>query len=530
MKRGTMILGLIAALCLCVAPIANAVTITIQNADGPNEGFNDPGAPTVAPGNPGVTLGAQRLFAFQYAADIWGACLNSPATIIVNASMNPLFCNATSATLGSAGTNFIWRDFTNAPKVATWYPDALADALFGSDLNPGNADVVAQFNSSLNGSPSCLGGIGWYYGTNQIPGSDIDFISVVAHEIGHGIGFQTFQSSTGIWFNGFQDTYGTNMFHNFAIPADYPSMTNAQRAAGNIGDPNLVWNGANVKAIANSVLTSGSGGAGRARLHGPNPYQSGSSLSHWSSGLAPNQLMEPFYTGANHNVFLELNLLKDVGWSVGNPTTMASASGSQVAVALPNLTVNIELNNSGVNDAFNVQAVMTNGPAWLTINDANCSYGTISAGTSENGSPDSYEVDLTNWPGGTFTVDLDVTWEDNCGLGYNTTVQKAFDDLLTGAGDSPLTFNRLEQNIPNPFNPTTEIVYELEKAGHVELAIYDVAGKLVRTLINGHKPAGVDRAAWNGRDNNGRAVSSGVYFYRINAGEFKSTKRMVLLK
>ncbi len=89
----------------------------------------------------------------------------------------------------------------------------------------------------------------------------------------------------------------------------------------------------------------------------------------------------------------------------------------------------------------------------------------------------------------------------------------------------------LAQNTPNPFNPTTTISYSLASAGRVTLRIYDVAGRLVRTLVDDdHAPAGSREATWDGRDNSGATVASGVYFYRLEAGSFVSTKKMLLLK
>src|SRR5512139_3565102 len=76
-------------------------TITIFNVDGPGEGFNDPAIPVdPAPGNAGITVGQQRLIAFQYAADLWGAAIDSPVEIVIQASFDPLGCTATAATLG----------------------------------------------------------------------------------------------------------------------------------------------------------------------------------------------------------------------------------------------------------------------------------------------------------------------------------------------------------------------------------------------------------------------------------------------
>jgi len=88
----------------------------------------------------------------------------------------------------------------------------------------------------------------------------------------------------------------------------------------------------------------------------------------------------------------------------------------------------------------------------------------------------------------------------------------------------------LAQNHPNPFNPTTEIEFSIDKTGRVSLDIYDAAGHLVRRLVDGEKSAGSHTATWDGRDQAGRPAASGVYFCRLHAGTDTETRRMVLLK
>lgn len=99
----------------------------------------------------------------------------------------------------------------------------------------------------------------------------------------------------------------------------------------------------------------------------------------------------------------------------------------------------------------------------------------------------------------------------------------------TSTGELPDRY-RLFTNHPNPFNPTTLIAYELPGPSHVELVIYNVAGQIIRVLENTDKPGGIHRVTWDGRDRSGRQVASGVYFYRLVAGDFVQTKKMVLLR
>ena len=103
-------------------------------------------------------------------------------------------------------------------------------------------------------------------------------------------------------------------------------------------------------------------------------------------------------------------------------------------------------------------------------------------------------------------------------------------DLTSTHAETPQSRFSLLQNHPNPFNPSTTISFSLRERGAVSLAVYDVAGRLVRVLIDGVKEAGSHDVAWNGKDSAGRGVASGVYFYRLEAGEFIETRKMVLLR
>jgi len=100
---------------------------------------------------------------------------------------------------------------------------------------------------------------------------------------------------------------------------------------------------------------------------------------------------------------------------------------------------------------------------------------------------------------------------------------------IDDAAELPSGFE-LAQNYPNPFNAKTTIFYSLEKESRVTIDVYDLSGRQVATIASGTQPAGDHQVIWNGADFNGNPVSSGVYFYRMNAGEESLTRRMTLLK
>ena len=229
-------------------------TITILNNDGAGEGFNDPAIVAPVGGNPGTTLGQQRLLAFQHAATIWGNTLTSSVTITIQAQFNPQTCTATSAVLGSAGAVFIHRDFAGAPFGGTWYNESLANKLFGSDLNASH-EINATFNTNL-GQTGCLDGRFFYLGFDNNHGNLIDLVSVLLHEFGHGLGFQTFTNgTTGAFNTGFPTIYDRFLVDN-STGESWIQMTNAERAASAIGINRLAWNGPTVEDGVPNVLGS----------------------------------------------------------------------------------------------------------------------------------------------------------------------------------------------------------------------------------------------------------------------------------
>ncbi len=258
----TALAGLVMLVATAAPAQANA-TISIINFDGANEGFNDPTPATPVGGNSGTTVGQQRLIAFQEAANLWGAALDSSVTIVIRSQFNPLTCTATTAVLGSAGASFIFANFPGTPPFPgsefpnTWYHGALADKRAGAELNPGFHDMSAQFNSNLNGNPACLGGIGWYLGLDNNHGANIDLIAVLLHEFAHGLGFSQFASVTnGSQIQGLTDVYGRNLL-DLNSGLTWNNMTNAQRVASAINSRRVVWIGNHVTQGAPAALAPG---------------------------------------------------------------------------------------------------------------------------------------------------------------------------------------------------------------------------------------------------------------------------------
>jgi hypothetical protein len=317
----------LAALSCAVSITHAAATFNIINNDPAGVGFNDPTAAAPVGGNPGTTVGQQRLLAFQFAANQWGARITSGITINVGAMFGPLSCTPTSGTLGSAGPTGITRfgsAVTNVP-AQTWVTVAEAEKIANTDVNaPGAADISASFNGNV-GTAGCLTGLSWYYGFDSNPPPNaLDFVTILMHELTHGLGFLTFVNlTTGAENGGFDDVYEVNLRDNVTAPNTWSTMSNAQRVASAINTNQVVWTGAQVTALP---ITSGQDGSNHKLVYTPNPLQSGSSVSHWTQSAAngstcaactdllPIDLMRPSYTVPTHRGVMAARLLTDIGW------------------------------------------------------------------------------------------------------------------------------------------------------------------------------------------------------------------------
>ena len=120
-------------------------------------------------------------------------------------------------------------------------------------------------------------------------------------------------------------------------------------------------------------------------------------------------------------------------------------------------------------------------------------------------------------------------WSSWWRVGYDINECEGQELALTNDPIHPKTF-KLIQNYPNPFNPVTSIPYDIPNDGLVNITIYDMMGRVVKTLVNGSQTAGFKSVQWNATNDRNEPVSAGLYLYTIQAGNFRQTKKMVLLK
>jgi hypothetical protein len=123
-------------------------------------------------------------------------------------------------------------------------------------------------------------------------------------------------------------------------------------------------------------------------------------------------------------------------------------------------------------------------------------------------------------------------WMDNrTGVYQIWSARVDFSALALNPTDEQMPENfRLYQNFPNPFNPETTIKFAVPEDSDVAVQIFDITGRLVQTLVSSRLSAGVYEIKWNGRDQGGQEVGSGIYFYRLMTGGFTQTKRMLLIR
>ena len=243
--------------------------------------------------------------AFQYAVDIWSTVISSDVPIVIDATWTDLPGNA----LGSAGPSGLFWNFDGALLPDVLYPSPLADKLAGADQMPGQSDINANFDSGTN----------WYMGLDgNTPSSQYDLVSVVLHEIGHGLGF-TGTMYVGVDLNGYVLNGSlSGIYDQFVQTGDGVDLLDLGDGTPELGSAlvgdDLFWTG--TQGNANS-----DGGA--PKLYAPAGWQQGSSLSHFDEATYPagnpHALMTPSI-GNGESVHspgaMCLGVLEDMGWTV----------------------------------------------------------------------------------------------------------------------------------------------------------------------------------------------------------------------
>lgn len=544
------------ALILAVPAPSRAATITIVNLDGPNEGFNDPTPAAPVGDNPETTIGDQRLFVFQTAAWIWGALLPSDVEIRVGARFDLQTCTETSGVLGSAGPGTVHRDFANAPFANTWYHQALANRLAGVDLSLQN-DITTTFNSGV-GSAGCLTS-GWYYGIDGNEGTQIELLPVVLHELGHGLGFSTTTNgSTGGLMNGAPHVYDRFLM-SASTGLHWNEMTITQRTASAVGCGDLVWDGPFVTARAPSVLgpkavlhvnaPAGGGGdyeVGQASF-GPALDEPGVTadvvLADDGTGIVTNAC-EPIVNDVAGKLVIvdrggcfftvKAKNIQDagaVGMIVADSVAgcpAAGMGGSDPSIVIPSVRVTqadgdfLKDHLAGMNATLGVDPSQRAGTrvGRVMMNTPNPYQSGSSVSHWDTGpTPDLLMEPAIN---ASLSFDVDLTREMFADIGW----YGAASAVATEPGTSRSPELALSRSAPNPSGPGwTTVRFSIPKAGRVALRVYDVSGRLVASPVDRVLEEGsyVSRIPTEN-------LAAGVYFYSLETGEGKLSRRLVVTR
>lgn len=282
----------------------------------------------------GFTPEAQA--AFQSAVDLWATHIVSSVPIRVEASFVPLGTNV----LGSAGATQVYANRPQFPLQNTWYPNAIADALVGQDLNPNVPDIRAQFSSNF---PN------FYFGLDgNPPVGRIDFRSVVLHELGHGLGFfGTADVTSGIGSWGLGQAGLPLAYDRLVRDAALRPMLDLSFYPNNSVElANLLQS--NALFLDTPGLRNANAGS-PPRIYAPAVWNQGSSYSHWDEASfpagTPNALMTPFIGARTATGPLDVYvspgpltcaLFAELGWGLG-ASCLAQVSAEEEAVAAEGL-------------------------------------------------------------------------------------------------------------------------------------------------------------------------------------------------
>lgn len=551
----------ILALLLTVAARDAQATFVIVNQDGPGEGFNDTTPAAPVGGNPGTTVGQQRLNVFAKAGQIWDAILGSPITIRVQAAFDPLPCGPTSGVLGSAGPNTVESDFAGATFPNTWYVTAEANRLTGTDLEPTDDDIGATFNSVI-GTAGCLTTRFWYYGFDGNEGANgIDLLPVLLHEFGHGLGLLTITDETnGNYFNGKPSIYDRYLLDN-VTNKHWIEMTPAERVASAINTTHLVWDGPAVKANAASFLGK--------RAH---VVTSGAITGDFISGQG---VFSPPITlaGMNGDIVLVNDGVGTISDGCNTPFVNAAAISGKIAMmdrsatcTMPQQALNAQ--NAGaiavliVNNVsgpepplrgaaptvsiFVASVSQANGNAIRAALGSGVVHATISldpshlAGTDDAGrvmmfapNPDQPGSSVSHWDVAAFpNLLMEPSSNPDLSQSVDLTFHAFFDmgwfPQLVGA-ETPAASLVSFSHGPNPSREGGVLRFQLPEARRVEVAIFDVTGRRVASLTNEVMSAGTHSVEWQRRDSAGRRVGPGVYLARLRSGNVERVLHVVLV-
>ena len=468
----------------------------------------------------------EAIDAFDYALSIWGSHLASSIPIRVTANWSDFGgCNlATGTVLGSAGPLFL-VELNIGDQPAALYPIAMANAVLNQDVSTSNNDIVANFNKDCDNIDADF----WYFGTDgNTPPGEIDFVSVVLHELGHGLGFigsASWDNGTGsvecngVAGNGCLNSrpYGYDLF-TFDAASDGASLldTNAYpNPSSALGD--LLTGQSGTGVFYSGPDTDFANGGEGVKLYTPSTWSSGSSYSHLDEVTfdgTVNALMTPslLISESAHQVGpIVCGLFKDFGWPVGADCEIllpVSLTNFESITNQNRVTLYWETATETNNAGFEVQQKNGVDTTWHTLSFIH--------GNGTTQSAHSYTYTTASLAPGDYTFRLKQIDFDGS-FSYSDTQSQTI--IL----DTPFSRSTL---YPNPFNPTTSFTYSVGADQFVQVEVYDLTGRLIKELFSGQINA---NNSYEIRFD-ASSLPSGVYMIRTAGEHFQDFQKAILLK
>ncbi len=477
----------------------------------------------------GQTWPSQARQAFDHAMRIWETHLQSSVPVRIEATWQELDDNV----LGSAGPTLIAQVPEPIGQNNTWYSVAQASAMTGQDIVGGSSntqyDIRININCEFND---------WYFGTDQeTPQGRIDLVTVVLHEVGHGIGFigsMRADEDTEIAEWGFESSTTNRTF-----PIVYDRFV--EDGNGNdILDESVYFNpsGALFRGLTgnnNGLFFVGFDAAqvfngAPVPIYAPSTFRPGSSYSHLDQdtfGNTENALMRPRIDrqSASHTPGpVMCGMLSDMGWPMGANCNALLGIESAISVSTEPLDFGISNVDSRVTRTFRVE----------NLPSAEDPLSGLISIENDNFSVPENQERFTIQPGGAINIAVrydpsSASIDDSVLLLFHNSSRMpnpVLIELNAEALERRQEF-ALDQNYPNPFNAQTRIEYALTASAYVRLDIYNSSGQLIETLVDGEQSEGRYVELFDAET---RGLASGMYIYRILVDGDEETRKLLYIR